>query len=116
MVTDTSVREVWISTTVGHVLQNYLPDRHNADPGAEWTWEDAAAELETRICMCCDKPGHYQRKIEELVRTRGIGFADHNDPIGIGSDGFVLDGHHRLIAVRNQPETILIVGMAEILS
>jgi hypothetical protein len=85
------------------VMAKWRPATHDTsdDPSGanlEWTWADEVHDVYTRICVCCDKPGHYQQQIVELVKTRGINFADEYSPISLGTDGRVWDGHHRLIA------------------
>jgi hypothetical protein len=74
-----------------------------------WSWADEEADLLARECMCCPTgihdgpcddccttPGHYQRSLEEHLA--GIGRVEQ--PVCLGSDGRVWDGHHRIVAAR----------------
>jgi hypothetical protein len=66
-----------------------------------WSWEDEAQDLDQRVCCCRSMThlkrlggkGHYQRKIEKKLKSGWFG-----DPVMLGNDGRVWDGHHRIIA------------------
>jgi len=64
-------------------------------PGSgDWSWDDEAAELDSHVCRCCGQPGHYQERLEAFLRDGGrLG-----QPLCLGSDGRVWDGHHRIVA------------------
>jgi hypothetical protein len=48
------------------------------------------------MCLCCGRPGHFQSVLDAVVRERGM--------VGLGvlidAEGYVKDGHHRIVAAR----------------
>ena len=81
-------------------IESIRPSR--ARKFASWTWEDEERSIRTRMCLCCGKPGHYQSVIDSLVRERGM------DGLGVlVEDGFVKDGHHRVVAARAAGLTVV---------
>ena len=68
-------------------------------PGSQeqpWTWDDESRDIESRVCVCCDQPGHYQRQIVEKMQAEGEWWEEAT--ILLGPDGRVWDGHHRIVA------------------
>lgn len=64
-------------------------------PCGHSTWDEAEAEIRTRLCLCCGERGHYQQQLDAHVAEHGLaGLA-----IYINDEGQV-DGHHRVIAAR----------------
>lgn len=61
-----------------------------------WTWADEEHDIITRICLCCERPGHYQAELERHLTA--VGRIDQ--PVCLGTDGRVWDGHHRIVAAR----------------
>lgn len=58
-------------------------------PGSgDWDWAEESRRLMQR-------PETYA--IIDRIRDEGIGFADDLQPIMLGSDGRVWDGHHRIV-------------------
>jgi len=58
-----------------------------------WTWDDEDRNTRTRQCICCGRPGHYQETLEAHIAEHGI------EGLGVlVKDGFVEDGHHRVVA------------------
>jgi len=58
-----------------------------------WTWADEDRNTRTRQCLCCGRPGHYQETLEAHIAAHGVA--------GLGilvKDGYVEDGHHRVVA------------------
>lgn len=86
------------------ILARYQPGSHDQP----WTWEDEARDLHSLPCPTeyaraqgievepCDdpEPGCYQRKLE--AHLRDLGRIDQ--PVCLGTDGRVWDGHHRIVA------------------
>jgi hypothetical protein len=88
------------------LLRGFSPGSH----GEGWTWDDEAADLLSADCYCtsapegytgvvvvgdpCGTPGHYQLRLEEHLREVGR----IEQPICLGDDGRVWDGHHRVVA------------------
>jgi hypothetical protein len=65
-------------------------------PGSEdppWTWDDERQSLFEEECKCCGSVGTYQKRV--IQRLQGGWFGD---PIKLGDDGRLWDGHHRLLA------------------
>lgn len=91
-------RRGWIS--LSRLLVEFRPGSH----GPDWTWEDETADLLSHPCLCpstppnvvveCGTPGHYQLMLEDHLRERGR----VEQPICLGVDGRVWDGHHRVVA------------------
>lgn len=71
--------------TVAHVVDRYIPGSY----GPEWTWDDEQRDL-------------YGREPEAMAwfedKLRLGEFDAFTDPILIGDDGRVWDGHHRICA------------------
>lgn len=77
-------------------------------PGDGWSWDDEERALHEFPCPCqndpttvtadaepvCQTPGHYQKNLEAYLRERGC----VEQPVCLGSDGRVWDGHHRIVA------------------
>lgn len=94
------------SIALADLVARYRPGSH----GDGWTWDDEAADLLTAPCYCtsapvqsdtvvvvgdpCPTPGHYQMRLEEHLRRRGR----IEQPICLGTDGRIWDGHHRIVA------------------
>lgn len=88
--------------SVDWILKNYVPGSH------DWTWDEEELDLLTFDCVCatgtpgttpwanCDTPGHYQLNLETYLKAQGR----VEQPILLGSDGRIWDGHHRLVAAR----------------
>lgn len=72
-------------------IAEVLPSRAKDLP---WTWADEDSNTRTRQCLCCGRPGHYQQMLEAHMAEHG---AD-DLAILIDKDGFVDDGHHRVVA------------------
>lgn len=91
-------RRGWIS--MQELLLEFMPGSH----GPGWTWADEMRDLLSVPCLCasvppdtsveCETPGHYQLMLED--RLRALGRVDQ--PICLGTDGRVWDGHHRVVA------------------
>ena len=77
------------SMSLTELLATVPPGWH--DEG--WTWEDEARDIYSRPCLCCGRIGHHQEQIE--VRVAAAGFIE---PVCIGDDGRLHDGHHRIVA------------------
>jgi hypothetical protein len=60
-----------------------------------WSWTDEGRNTDTRMCLCCGRPGHYQQMVEAHVAEHGV------DPVYVES-GVVKDGHHRIVAAIRQ--------------
>jgi hypothetical protein len=61
-----------------------------------WTWEDEEANIRSRQCLCCGRAGHYQETVEAHMAEHGTeGLA-----VVVDDDGFLGDGHHRVVAAR----------------
>lgn len=57
-------------------------------PGSyEWSWADEYGDL---------MGGDNMQAVKAQVSDTGIHFADHREPIILGNDGRVWDGHHRI--------------------
>ena len=92
--------DVSASIQLADLLARYSPGSH----GDGWTWDDEIADLLSAPCMCpseppdkiveCDTPGHYQLMLEDQLRSDGRVY----EPIMLGSDGRIWDGHHRIVA------------------
>lgn len=74
-----------------------------------WTWENEASNIKTRQCLCCGLPGHYQKMLESYMADHGTdGLA-----IVVDDDGYLGDGHHRVVAALNLGITHLPVETKE---
>jgi hypothetical protein len=76
---------------LSHLLRDYRPGWYRQP----WSWDDLERNTRTRQCLCCGRPGHYLRVMEERVAAQGF-----VEPILLGDDGTVRDGHHRILAAR----------------
>jgi hypothetical protein len=88
------------------LLAAYVPGSRDQP----WTWDDETADILSHQCPTthaiaqgievdpCDdpEPGCYQRKLEDHLRTVG----EITQPVCLGPDGRVWDGHHRIVAAR----------------
>jgi hypothetical protein len=71
-------------------VADLLPSRARDLP---WTWGDEERNTLTRQCLCCGRPGHYQQTLEAHIAEHGL------EGLGIlVEDGYVADGHHRVVA------------------
>ncbi len=77
---------------VASILRNFRPGSY--DP--PWTWDDEERDILGRECLCCGEPGHYQQALEEHLAAVG----EVRQPVCLGPDGRVWDGHHRIVAAR----------------
>lgn len=66
-----------------------IPPGHRAGP---WSWADEERDIRNRLCLCCGRVGHHQATVEARVSEHGI------EPVCIGEDGRLHDGHHRVVA------------------
>ena len=81
----------WEPTVADVLIAAILPARSRKHP--VWTWDDEERSIRTRMCLCCGRPGHYQSVVDAVVRERGM------DGMGVlVEDGYVKDGHHRVVA------------------
>lgn len=82
------------------VVRDWRPGSH------DWDWDDEERDLLAFRCLCattdpqvefieCPTPGHYQLRLEAHLAEHGI-----TEPVLLGSDGRVWDGHHRIVAAR----------------
>lgn len=88
----------WIS--LADLLAKYVPGSQEQP----WTWDDEAAALHAFPGLCglqcpdtCPPdahPGIYQKDLEDHLRRRGR----IEQPVCLGADGRVWDGHHRIVA------------------
>ena len=63
---------------------------------APWSWDDEERDIATRVCLCCDRRGHYQKQMEAYIAEHGLG------GMGVCLEGSVVwDGHHRIIASKH---------------
>ena len=79
---------------VTDIIERWRPGSARTDG---WTWDDERAHLESIICECCGRPGHYQAGIITRLRLFGPTWSPVAAPV-LGSDGRVWDGHHRICA------------------
>jgi len=90
---------------LSELLENYRPG--SFDP--PWSWDDEVHDLHHNapcptayaitqgidVEPCDDpSPGCYQRRLEEHLREVGA----ITQPVCLGGDGRVWDGHHRIVA------------------
>jgi hypothetical protein len=59
-----------------------------------WSWADEDRNTRTRQCLCCGRPGHYQETLEAHIRVHGV----EGLGISVDANGYVDDGHHRVVA------------------
>lgn len=78
-----------VSMTPLEIMDKWRPGSH----GDDWTWAD-------EYVYCWMDDGPRTNKIIELVKEKGIGFDDAYNPILLGNDGRVWDGHHRILIAR----------------
>jgi hypothetical protein len=69
------------------IIQRWEPEQRQI----QWTWND---EYRHQWSSDIDRT----RDILEQVKLHGISFADHVAPIQLGNDGYVWNGHHRIVA------------------
>lgn len=75
------------------LLRDFAPARARKHPA--WTWADEDANCRTRMCLCCGRPGHYLALLEQHIAANGM------DRLGVYlDDGYIGDGHHRVLAAR----------------
>ena len=70
---------------ISDILLNWKPGSR----GDDWTWRDEYIDLLTRDV-------NNTRSIIHRAWRDGLHFADKEQPILLGSDGRVWDGHHRI--------------------
>ena len=76
------------------LIRDFGPWRAKRHP--RWTWQDEAQNVVTRMCLCCGRPGHYQQVLEAHIAANGM------EGMGVYlKEGFVGDGHHRVVAAMN---------------
>lgn len=91
-----------VRVPLARILTEWAPGSH-VQP---WTWDDEERELLAFRCLCatvdplvefieCPTPGHYQLMLEAHAAEHGI-----SQPVCLGPDGRVWDGHHRIVAAR----------------
>lgn len=95
------------AVSLSWILAHYRP----GSQGDDWTWEDEERALLSMPCRCtafidgegmsaegpaCPIAGHYQLTLEQHLRAQGR----IDQPILLGSDGRIWDGHHRITAAR----------------
>lgn len=73
------------------VLRDYVPGSFDQP----WSWDDEQRWLDEFV-SCCDVPGHYQAALERHLASVGR----IEQPVCLGDDGRVWDGHHRIVAAR----------------
>lgn len=71
------------------IMENWRP----GSQGDDWTWADEYSYL-----WMIDGPR--TNKIIEIVKEKDIDFDDTYNPILLGNDGRVWDGHHRILIAR----------------
>jgi hypothetical protein len=72
------------------LLATVPPGWHNES----WSWDDEERDIRSRLCLCCGQPGHHQEQVEaRIVAAGGV-----IEPVCIGDDGRLHDGHHRVVA------------------
>lgn len=85
---------LWVAAET--IMRVWRPGSH----GDEWTWDDERADLESR---------HELRTLTMAVRRYGV-----LEPVQLGYDGRVWDGHHRILAAfacREEPSPALTHGL-----
>lgn len=76
--------------TPTEIMEKYRPG--SFDP--PWNWEDERESLWRGECAHCGAIGNRQQLIIQKMQTEGW----FGDPVLLGNDGRVWDGHHRLLA------------------
>lgn len=79
--------------SIREIMQGWIP----ASEPAPWTWEQESRDILERICVCCDRPGHYQFLLLLKMLDKGEFWGQAESPI-LGYDGRIWDGHHRILA------------------
>ena len=88
------------------ILRDYVPGSKDQP----WTWDDEEQDLHSHPCPTeraraqgvdvepCDdgQPGCYQRRLEAFLAAEGR----ITQPVCLGPDGRVWDGHHRIVAAK----------------
>lgn len=98
------------SLPLSYIVANWRPGSADAkgDSDEPWTWDDERADLMERICVCCDRPGHYQAQIVAKMKSEGVYWTVEGAPM-LGNDGRVWDGHHRIVGALDLGwETLLV--------
>ena len=83
---------VW-PVKLDELMASYLPGHRSV----EWSWEDEERDISIRVCLCCGYRGHYQEHLEAYIEKCGLSGMG----VCLGDDGFVWDGHHRIIAAKH---------------
>ncbi len=78
---------------VEELLASYLPGHREG----KWSWEDEEQDIAIRVCLCCGRRGHYQEQLEAHIERNGF----NGMGVCLGEDGFLWDGHHRVIAAKH---------------
>lgn len=65
------------------ILDNFAPGSGLSTWDEEWRWIENSEDSNLK-------------RVKHKVKKKGIGFADETDPITLGPDDRVWDGHHRL--------------------
>lgn len=73
--------------SINELLRTFVPG------SADWSWEEEFQDLETR-------DSELLREIEDSIRRYG-----QIEPIELGNDGRVWDGHHRILVMRRLDQT-----------
>lgn len=81
------------------ILEQYRPGSR------DWTWDDERQDLVTRDYEVTEA-------MRQTILQKGFGFADNSEPILLGNDGRVWDGHHRLILAMIYSPQYLMVELA----
>ena len=71
------------------IMERWRPGSY--DP--PWNWDDERQSLFEEECKCCGAVGTYQKRIIQKMQDGWFG-----EPIKLGDDGRLWDGHHRLLA------------------
>lgn len=80
------------SMPLAEILARWVP----SSMPQPWSWDDEEQAIFARICLCCGEVGHYQRQLEAHLAANGL----PQGGICLGEDGYVRDGHHRIVAAR----------------
>lgn len=77
------------------LLKQWVPGSH------EWSWEEEYEDLIKHQDTVL---------LESEILSRGFNFANASEPIMLGPDGRVWDGHHRIVlAMKHTVETLTVV-------
>lgn len=96
------------------ILKGWRPGSYDTNAmGQQWGWTNEAYDIAVRECACCGNSGHYMDQMLASMRSEGE-FWDHGEnPITLGDDGRVWDGHHRILAAARLMWPDLPVHMGE---